>query len=77
LELSKKYESFSAEDLLKDKQFPLKQKLNKCLCPEVIKGKIKPLQCPQFKKSCSPQNPLGPCMVSFEGICRIYYEYAA
>lgn len=47
-----------------------------CMCGEVIKGKLKPFQCPQFRGACSPSNPLGPCMVSFEGSCRIYYEYA-
>ncbi|MBC7194274.1 MAG: hydrogenase formation protein HypD, partial [Caldisericia bacterium] len=36
---------------------------------------IKPNECPLFKKVCSPQNPVGPCMVSSEGACSAYYLY--
>jgi hydrogenase expression/formation protein HypD len=45
-----------------------------CLCHLVIVGKIKPTECPLFTKTCSPQNPTGPCMVSSEGTCRIWAE---
>ena len=46
-----------------------------CLCAEVLKGKISPTQCSLFGKSCIPQSPKGPCMVSAEGTCRSFYEY--
>lgn len=46
-----------------------------CLCGEVILGKILPGQCPQFGRGCTPQKPLGPCMVSSEGACAAYYKY--
>lgn len=46
-----------------------------CLCGEVIKGKISPPQCPMFDKACTPESPLGPCMVSSEGSCAAYYRY--
>jgi hydrogenase expression/formation protein HypD len=46
-----------------------------CLCAEVLKGKIYPNQCPSFAKTCKPQHPLGPCMVSYEGSCAIFYTY--
>ncbi len=42
---------------------------------EVIKGKITPYGCPQFRKNCNSSNPLESCMISFEGTCRIYYMY--
>lgn len=45
-----------------------------CSCGEVILGRIQPPACPRFGRSCTPQCPLGPCMVSGEGACRIWYE---
>ncbi|OIP96420.1 hydrogenase formation protein HypD [Candidatus Wirthbacteria bacterium CG2_30_54_11] len=46
-----------------------------CQCGEVLKGKIIPPQCPLFAKACTPQNPVGPCMVSSEGSCAAYYRF--
>ncbi|MFW6117254.1 MAG: hydrogenase formation protein HypD [Thermoproteota archaeon] len=43
-----------------------------CKCHLVIIGKIRPPECPLFMKGCTPQNPVGPCMVSSEGTCRIW-----
>ena len=43
-----------------------------CRCPLVVIGKIKPIECPLFMKSCTPQNPVGACMVSMEGTCRVW-----
>jgi len=48
-----------------------------CLCSEIIKGKKKPPECKLFSKSCTPTNPVGPCMVSSEGSCAAYYKYGA
>ncbi|OVE73361.1 hydrogenase formation protein HypD [bacterium B13(2017)] len=47
----------------------------KCLCGDVLKGKIFPNQCPLFGKDCLPNNPQGPCMVSSEGSCAAYYKF--
>jgi hydrogenase expression/formation protein HypD len=47
----------------------------RCRCAEVLKGLIRPDECALFKKSCSPENPFGPCMVSIEGACNAYYKY--
>ncbi|MFH1768706.1 MAG: hydrogenase formation protein HypD [Candidatus Omnitrophota bacterium] len=72
--LNEEYERFSASQFLDSS--PREEKTQTgCMCGEVIKGKIKPFSCRQFRIRCSPSNPLGPCMVSFEGTCRIYYEY--
>lgn len=46
-----------------------------CLCAEVLKGRIYPDQCPSFANSCIPAHPKGPCMVSYEGSCAIFYSY--
>jgi hydrogenase expression/formation protein HypD len=43
-----------------------------CRCHLVIVGKIKPSECPLFMKACTPQKPVGACMVSIEGTCRIW-----
>jgi len=45
-----------------------------CRCHLVIIGKIRPTECPLFMKTCTPQKPVGACMVSSEGTCRIWAE---
>lgn len=47
-----------------------------CRCGDVLKGKISPVECVLFGKSCSPDMPAGPCMVSSEGACAAYYKYS-
>ena len=46
-----------------------------CKCGEILKGKSKPDDCTLFGKVCNPENPVGACMVSFEGACAAYYKY--
>lgn len=74
LELQEKYSSFDAA-----KKFNITVNPGKpdkmCRCGDVLKGKIKPLECPLFAKKCNPMNPVGPCMVSSEGTCSAYYKY--
>lgn len=45
-----------------------------CLCPSILMGKAKPLECKLYAKACTPDNPLGTCMVSSEGACSAYYN---
>ncbi len=52
------------------------QPIKGCMCGEVLKGKMRPNQCPLFRKACTPANPVGPCMVSTEGSCAAYYKYS-
>jgi len=47
-----------------------------CMAGDIMKGKIKPRQCPAFGKKCTPQNPLGAPMVSSEGACAAYYHFS-
>ena len=47
-----------------------------CRCHLVVIGKIKPSECPLFLKACTPQNPVGACMVSMEGTCRVWAKTA-
>ncbi len=44
-----------------------------CLCGRVIIGRARPVDCPHFGAACAPERPLGPCMVSGEGACRIWH----
>lgn len=46
-----------------------------CRCGEVLRGDIRPHQCPLFGKVCTPDSPVGACMVSSEGTCSAYYKY--
>ncbi|MFD1291010.1 hydrogenase formation protein HypD [Laceyella putida] len=74
MEMHANYQQFDAK-----KQFaiePLKSRVIKgCRCGEIVKGKEKPFACKLFAKVCTPENPLGPCMVSSEGTCFTYYQY--
>ncbi|MFW6149019.1 MAG: hydrogenase formation protein HypD [Atribacterota bacterium] len=47
-----------------------------CRCGEVLRGVITPLDCPLFRKVCTPENPVGACMVSSEGTCAAYFKYS-
>ena len=47
-----------------------------CRCGEVITGMRRPESCPLFGKACTPEDPVGPCMVSSEGACAAAYKYA-
>ena len=46
-----------------------------CQCGEVLKGVIKPWECKVFGTACTPDRPIGTCMVSSEGACAAYYNY--
>jgi hydrogenase expression/formation protein HypD len=46
-----------------------------CQCGEVLKGVLKPWQCKVFGTACTPETPIGTCMVSSEGACAAYYNY--
>jgi hydrogenase expression/formation protein HypD len=51
--------------------------LTACSCGEVLKGIKIPTDCRLFGKACTPDRPVGPCMVSSEGSCAAYYKYKA
>lgn len=46
-----------------------------CQCGEILKGVMKPWQCQVFGTACTPESPIGTCMVSSEGACAAYYKY--
>lgn len=74
LSIKKTYSEFDAEKQInvqveKTKTHP------KCICGEVLCGIKKPYDCTLFSKICTPENPIGPCMVSSEGTCAAYYKF--
>jgi hydrogenase expression/formation protein HypD len=72
LSLKRKYKTFDAHlryDLGIEDGLDLKPG---CCCHLVVTGRIKPTECPLFLKDCTPQKPVGACMVSTEGTCQIW-----
>lgn len=48
---------------------------NSCICGSIMSGLAAPTDCELFGKSCDPENPVGACMVSSEGTCKIWHQY--
>jgi hydrogenase expression/formation protein HypD len=46
-----------------------------CSCGDILRGVKIPTECPLFGTGCTPESPVGPCMVSTEGSCAAYYKY--
>jgi hydrogenase expression/formation protein HypD len=54
---------------------PAPREAKGCRCGELLRGLITPPDCALFGASCTPEDPIGPCMVSMEGPCAAYYKY--
>jgi hydrogenase expression/formation protein HypD len=54
---------------------PHVEKHSACICDRVLRGIAQPTDCRLFGKGCTPRSPIGPCMVSHEGACRIWHTY--
>jgi len=74
LKLKNEYREFDGEKKFKV-NVPEKALPRGCACGEVLQGIKSPPDCALFRKKCTPQNPVGPCMVSSEGTCAAYYRY--
>lgn len=74
LQIREEFAEFDAE-----KRFPVKYRSSAensaCLCGPILHGVKSPRDCTLFGGACTPENPLGPCMVSSEGACAAYYSY--
>jgi hydrogenase expression/formation protein HypD len=74
LRLKEDFEDFDAE-----KRIPLNLKQYRdnplCLCGDILRGLKKPENCSLFREKCTPENPVGACMVSAEGACNTYFKY--
>jgi hydrogenase expression/formation protein HypD len=75
LGLRKPYRSF---DALERFHLTLKSSSDddRCLCGQILRGVATPHQCPLFGRACTPENPVGACMVSSEGTCAAYFRFA-
>lgn len=61
----------NASDIYNDS----KDSTQRCMCAEILTARAQPSQCPMFAEQCTPKNPVGPCMVSLEGMCHNWYKY--
>ena len=71
-------EEFAEYDALKRfgiEEIPAEEETG-CRCGQVLCGLIDPPQCGLFGKKCTPDDPVGPCMVSSEGACAAWYKYS-
>jgi hydrogenase expression/formation protein HypD len=57
-------------------EVPDSQEPKSCLCGQVLRGVKKPTDCLLFGKKCTPEHPVGACMVSSEGSCAAYFKYS-
>ena len=81
LTLNSTYHRYDArlkyKDLLLELENILFSEPKGCKCGELLRGLLTPLDCPLFGKQCTPDTPIGACMVSSEGSCNIEYRYSA
>ena len=68
------YAAFDAEEIFKIPGIRVADP-KACQCGEVLKGVIKPWECKVFGTACTPETPIGTCMVSPEGACAAYYNF--
>jgi hydrogenase expression/formation protein HypD len=74
LKIRKRYAAHDAENLF-DLQVPDTQTPKGCVCGEILTGTKTPPECALYRKVCTPEDPVGPCMVSTEGTCAAFYKY--
>ncbi len=74
LKLRQEYGGFAAERAFQIEIEPPREPEG-CLCGDILRGVKTPLDCRLFRRECRPEHPVGPCMVSSEGSCSIYYLY--
>jgi hydrogenase expression/formation protein HypD len=75
LAIKPEFAEFDAEQRIDVVVEPTRERKG-CRCGEVLKGIIKPFECGLFGNECTPQDPVGACMVSREGSCRAHYQYS-
>ncbi len=79
MQIRKKYAAFDArikyKKILDGVDFSHSKDPAGCKCGDVVRGLMESKACPLFGKVCTPDNPVGPCMVSVEGGCNVSYRY--
>jgi len=74
LRLQEKYAAYDIEKIFPLEMTPSEQN-HECICGDILRGLLTPLDCTLFAGVCNPKNPAGACMVSSEGACQIYYRF--
>ena len=74
LQLKPQYEKFDAEKNFVIDAGPTHEP-GGCICGSILRGVSTPPECKLFRETCTPEHPVGPCMVSSEGSCVAYYQY--
>jgi len=74
LRIKDAYAAFDAERRFDEPYVPAEE-TKACACPAILRGAKKPTDCRLFGRACTPETPLGSCMVSSEGACAAYYTY--
>lgn len=74
LKLGQRYERVDADSAFKIVTRPPKEAAG-CCCGDILRGVSTPHECGLFAKACTPEHPVGPCMVSTEGTCSVWYLY--
>jgi hydrogenase expression/formation protein HypD len=74
LKLREKYRAFDAEARFHPESTGIAEP-ELCSCGDILRGVKIPTECPLFGTGCTPESPVGPCMVSTEGSCSAYYKY--
>ena len=74
LKLRKEFQRFDAEKMIPVKIFNHDEN-SSCICGDILRGLKTPGDCFLFRNVCTPENPVGACMVSGEGACNTYYKY--
>jgi len=75
LNFRKAYAGFDAEARFGLRLTATGRDLPGCRCGDVLRASIRPDGCRLFRTKCTPDSPLGPCMVSYEGACLIHFKY--
>lgn len=83
LAVSETFREFDAERKFRELFREQKKDLHKvenlfvsaCRCGDIITGRAEPYACPLFGNCCTPEDPIGPCMVSGEGSCAAAYKF--
>ncbi len=74
LRLKSEFERYDAKEKF-NLQFKHITKHTSCICDKVLRGIAEPADCKLYGKVCTPRTPVGPCMVSHEGACKIWHLY--
>lgn len=75
LEIRATYSEFNAREKFQLHELHSLKKCSGCKCGDILRGILEPQDCSLFGTYCTPENPVGPCMVSQEGACAAQFQF--